>query len=349
MKPLAECLSLIQGRSIEEFTQENPSPVLIGLGVIAGELQRNPAKAAGTMFLNLGGAAGGAESDQLVNQTFNIEKVSQDVPADGVYIGSALENDIVIPDSSVSKSHAHFVIEGDECALIDHGSTNGTFVNGTRVEPNRPHRLKGGDILTIGRFSFTYYDALSFAKLLAVQAMARGRKRNRPRTPASSRRAAAPGGSTGGITSGRVERAPHRAGTDHRPHAGGPPGHVPGQPAMRPPRTHPPGEAGHQRTPTGPSRFEQRVSAWGAAAQPASNPPEDSGSAGAYPRHGAPAHGYDARNDQSGRHPRHEQPMEAQGGHLMPDESLPAVQKPRSWFARLMLRLSNWLRKMAGA
>lgn len=193
MKPLAECLDLIQGKSVEDFTREYPHAVLIGLGVIAGELQRNPKQAAGTMFLNLSGAPEGGDQGPLVNLVFNVAKVSREVPSDGVYIGGGTENDLAIPDSSVSKSHAHLLPHGDGWALVDHGSTNGTYINGTRAESGMPLPLKGGDILTMGRLSFTYYDAMSFAKLLFVQAMARGRSKSAPRTPGAARATATPG------------------------------------------------------------------------------------------------------------------------------------------------------------
>lgn len=191
MKPLAECLELIQGKSVEDFCREHPHAVLIGLGVIAGELQRNPKQAAGTMFLNLSGAPEGGDQGPLVNLVFSVAKVSREVPSDGVYIGSGTENDLAIPEHSVSKSHAHLLPLADGWSLVDHGSTNGTYVNGARVEAGVPTPLKGGDIITMGRLSFTYYDAMSFAKLLFVQAMAKGRTRQTPRTPGAARGTAA--------------------------------------------------------------------------------------------------------------------------------------------------------------
>ncbi len=186
MKPLAECLELIRGKKLEEFVQEHPHPVLIGLGVIAAELQRNPAKAAGTMFVNLSAMPGEDEVSPQLNQVFEIANTAS-VSGKEILIGASRENDISIPDSSLSKTHAHFVFEGTDCYIVDHGSTNGTFINGARVEARTPSILKGGDVLTLGRLSFTYYDALSFAKLLVVQAMAQGRTRRTPRTPGSVR------------------------------------------------------------------------------------------------------------------------------------------------------------------
>lgn len=196
MKPLSECLDLIQGKTNEDYARENPHAVLIGLGQIAGEMQRNPKQAAGTMFLNLSGAPEGGGSGALVNMVFGVVKTSRDVPDDAIYIGSGAENDLPIQDSSLSKSHARMLDNGAGWSLMDLGSTNGTYVNGMKVEVGVPQPLKGGDIVTLGRMSFTYYDAVSFAKLLFVQAMARNRTRSTPKTPGAARASATPGRST---------------------------------------------------------------------------------------------------------------------------------------------------------
>ncbi len=75
-------------------------------------------------------------------------------------IGRGLDNDLCIPDGYVSKEHA--IIEcrptdGAEGAyeyfLIDLKSTNKTYVNETEVSRTR---LKGNDMLKIGRNSFKF-------------------------------------------------------------------------------------------------------------------------------------------------------------------------------------------------
>lgn len=48
--------------------------------------------------------------------------------------GRAEDNDIVIPDASVSSYHGEFALTDEGIQVTDRGSTNGTHVNGQRVE-----------------------------------------------------------------------------------------------------------------------------------------------------------------------------------------------------------------------
>lgn len=77
------------------------------------------------------------------------------VPAYGVYfiegnltIGRSEESDIFLVDPSVSRNHAEMSLDFDGPLVRDLASTNGTFVNGERVEKSR--RLHSGDVLTFG-------------------------------------------------------------------------------------------------------------------------------------------------------------------------------------------------------
>jgi hypothetical protein len=69
-------------------------------------------------------------------------------PVDGTArIGRGLECDVTLNDPSVSRTHAVVDTEGAEPTVRDLGSTNGTFVNGARVEAAR---LRDGDELRFG-------------------------------------------------------------------------------------------------------------------------------------------------------------------------------------------------------
>jgi hypothetical protein len=57
-----------------------------------------------------------------------------DLTAPSSTIGRAPENDLVVPDGSVSSRHGKINLKGESIEIEDLGSTNGTHVGGERVE-----------------------------------------------------------------------------------------------------------------------------------------------------------------------------------------------------------------------
>jgi ribosomal protein L37E len=55
-----------------------------------------------------------------------------------------------------SRNHAVIQRDGDSYAIIDLGSTNGTFLNGARLVPNMPRQLRSGDRLKIGEVEMEF-------------------------------------------------------------------------------------------------------------------------------------------------------------------------------------------------
>lgn len=87
-----------------------------------------------------------------------------------ITLGRAPDNDVVVPDVSISRFHA-FVKEGSggRWLMQDAGSTNGTTVNGTSV-PRQGHgppsELASGDDVRLGQVELTFLDTealVSFA------------------------------------------------------------------------------------------------------------------------------------------------------------------------------------------
>lgn len=60
------------------------------------------------------------------------------------------EGDVMIPDTKVSRRHAQIVSGDDGMTIEDLGSTNGTLLNGNRVEPGTPMPFASGDTLSFG-------------------------------------------------------------------------------------------------------------------------------------------------------------------------------------------------------
>lgn len=81
---------------------------------------------------------------------------------DGARLGRSSHCEVVLDDSTVSKQHAQIRYDAD-VRIEDMGSTNGTFVNGRRVQEPTP--LKRGDRIALGA-----------AKIVFLGLTPRGRK-----------------------------------------------------------------------------------------------------------------------------------------------------------------------------
>jgi pSer/pThr/pTyr-binding forkhead associated (FHA) protein len=72
-----------------------------------------------------------------------------------ISIGRSEENQIELgEDEFASASHARVEPRHDGAWLVDRGSTNGTYVNGIRIDS--PHRLEAGDLVRIGETQLRY-------------------------------------------------------------------------------------------------------------------------------------------------------------------------------------------------
>jgi len=83
--------------------------------------------------------------------------------------------DIQINDQGVSKEHAVILTVGNDQILEDLGSTNGTLVNGIKVQR---HILQNGDVIEVGRYKLRYVNAkalpdMDFDKTLMIPAFDR--------------------------------------------------------------------------------------------------------------------------------------------------------------------------------
>jgi hypothetical protein len=69
---------------------------------------------------------------------------------DSMSIGRDTRNDLVLESAAVSRDHAGLMFRDGRWYLEDRGSFNGTFLNGTRVQPGTPLPLRHADRISIG-------------------------------------------------------------------------------------------------------------------------------------------------------------------------------------------------------
>ena len=64
--------------------------------------------------------------------------------------------DYVLPDNSISRIHARFDMQGEKVLLTDMNSTNGTYKNGLRMQPQETVEIETGDEVRFGNLNYCY-------------------------------------------------------------------------------------------------------------------------------------------------------------------------------------------------
>jgi pSer/pThr/pTyr-binding forkhead associated (FHA) protein len=71
-------------------------------------------------------------------------------------IGRDVENEIVLVTKRASREHAHILRDGRHTSVEDKNSTNGTYLNGERIQGKVI--LRDGDKIGVGEVTFIFYD-----------------------------------------------------------------------------------------------------------------------------------------------------------------------------------------------
>jgi pSer/pThr/pTyr-binding forkhead associated (FHA) protein len=80
------------------------------------------------------------------------EGIEIDLPTEALTIGRSSESGLVIRDDYTSTHHARLMLWDDHWVLQDLDSTNGTFLDGTRV--TLPTEVPPGVPVTVGATTF---------------------------------------------------------------------------------------------------------------------------------------------------------------------------------------------------
>ncbi len=100
--------------------------------------------------------ATGADSNPEFEYAFDQQRI---------VIGRSAGADVCLPHPAVSSKHATITLESTGPRIEDGGSTNGTWVNGERIPPGRPKRLRTGDRILCGTFDLQFEGPLPIAQL----------------------------------------------------------------------------------------------------------------------------------------------------------------------------------------
>ena len=81
------------------------------------------------------------------------------ITADEMIIGRDPAADISIPDASISRKHAKVTRSGNDVTIEDLGSSNGTSINGKKLEPGKIVTLSKEDLIKLGNSIVKYLPA----------------------------------------------------------------------------------------------------------------------------------------------------------------------------------------------
>lgn len=143
---------------MEAFRRLYPSPFLVTLGM-AGDLGMN--NTSGTTIIRISDSV--LERGRIAGRVFPVVKARYS-PQGPVLIGRTAENDIVIPEYSVSRKHCFIAAVSGGHRITDWGSANGTLVNEVEIGKMKPFPLQGGEVLTLGRLMLLFLLPAQFAE-----------------------------------------------------------------------------------------------------------------------------------------------------------------------------------------
>jgi hypothetical protein len=78
-----------------------------------------------------------------------------------ITLGRTQNNDVVVPDKSISKFHAYFRVDKGRVEVADAQSRNGTFLGERRLDPKQPRSLRLGERVRFARLTFQLCDAVT--------------------------------------------------------------------------------------------------------------------------------------------------------------------------------------------
>lgn len=110
-----------------------------------------------------------AQSKEVL-EIIPITKTARNPFQSKIIVGRTSTQDIIIDDLKVSKFHAYFeYTSNNQYALIERGSTNGTILNGVKLEPSIQNIVKDQDKISFGGINYIFSSSRSTYSTLRKQ------------------------------------------------------------------------------------------------------------------------------------------------------------------------------------
>jgi FHA domain len=153
---------MVQAASSDDFIHFMQKPVLAGsaihLGTLAAQTDHGSREMNRTVLFEpvADGEEAVSASESLKLAIYPLIKGEYATSTREVFsIGRIDGNDFIMPDYAISKKHALIEIKRDGYFLKDCGSTNGTLLNGVRLQ-NKPAEVHDRDVISFARYEFAF-------------------------------------------------------------------------------------------------------------------------------------------------------------------------------------------------
>ena len=91
----------------------------------------------------------------LIPRSKNLQEINNTSKKE-LIVGRSKNSDVSIDNAEVSKEHVRLLLKGDVVEVTDLGSTNGTYIDGKKLEANKKYILTKGQSLVIGSEEVVY-------------------------------------------------------------------------------------------------------------------------------------------------------------------------------------------------
>lgn len=171
MQTLDNFVAAAVSQSQEQFARQFPNPyLLLKLNQVSAEPDEWSFQTRILVARKHDGTPALLKEDATLYRLFALVKGPTNPWPERISIGRARNNDVVLPDNSVSKLHCHYTwATGGKNFLTDTGSRNGTFVGTTRLEANARSTVNIGDSVTFGLVQTTFISSLQLFSLIEAQ------------------------------------------------------------------------------------------------------------------------------------------------------------------------------------
>ena len=170
---LASLRKIAQENEKDTFMRFVRQPVLAGAAIQAGRISSQDSGGSGeemnrTQIFEPSGTNPGASpaSEALKHAIYPLVKGEYSTTSSKSFIiGRVDGNDMIMPDFAISKKHATINMDSSSFYIKDLGSTNGTLVNGTRLD-KKSLKIHDKDVLSFARYEFTFLYPSSLYQML---------------------------------------------------------------------------------------------------------------------------------------------------------------------------------------